>query len=82
MASAAFWDPQAVRAMRVELFQEHLALDTSSIDDRTALRLFRRVASENRQRHQDGDPNWQGLAFSLNAATYGQEPQFTDEDHY
>src|SRR5215213_745831 len=31
--NAAFWDPVAVRAMRVELFQEHLAIDTSEMDD-------------------------------------------------
>jgi cardiolipin synthase A/B len=74
--NAAFWDPEAVRAMRVGLFQEHLATDTSEMDDRGALLLFRRIARENRQRHERSDPNWQGLAFSLNAATYGQEPQF------
>jgi phosphatidylserine/phosphatidylglycerophosphate/cardiolipin synthase-like enzyme len=74
--NAAFWDPEAVRAMRVGLFQEHLATDTSEMDDTGALRLFRRIARENRQRHERSDPNWQGLAFSLNAATYGQEPQF------
>ncbi len=62
--------------MRIELFQEHLAADTSEIDDTSALLLFRRIARENRQRHEHSDPNWQGLAFSLDAATYGQEPQF------
>jgi hypothetical protein len=62
--------------MRVELFQEHLATDTSEMDDTGALLLFRRIARENRQRHERSDPNWQGLAFSLDVATYGQEPQF------
>ena len=74
--NAAFRDPVTVRAMRVELFQEHLAADTSEIDDTGALVLFRRIARENRQRHEHSDPNWQGLAFSLDAVTYGQEPQF------
>lgn len=74
--NAAFWDPVTVRAMRVELFQEHLALDTAELDDSSALRLFRRIADENRQRHTDHDPGWQGLAFSLNMETYGQAPQF------
>jgi phosphatidylserine/phosphatidylglycerophosphate/cardiolipin synthase-like enzyme len=74
--NAAFWDPETVRAMRVELFQEHLATDTSEMDDTGALVLFRRIARENRQRHERSDPNWQGLAFSLDVATYGQEPQF------
>ena len=74
--NAAFEDPEAVRAMRVELFQEHLATDTLEMDDTGALLLFRRIAHENRQRHKRGDPNWQGLAFSLDSSSYGQEPQF------
>jgi phosphatidylserine/phosphatidylglycerophosphate/cardiolipin synthase-like enzyme len=73
--NVAFWDPAAVRALRVELFQEHLATDTSAMGDTDALRLFRRLAHENRQRHERRDPNWQGLAIRLDAATYGQEPQ-------
>jgi len=74
--NAAFWDPETVRALRVELFQEHLARDTSDLDDTEALRLFRRIARDNRQRHERRDPHWQGLACSLNLATYGQERQF------
>jgi phosphatidylserine/phosphatidylglycerophosphate/cardiolipin synthase-like enzyme len=74
--NAAFWDPEAVRAMRIELFQEHLATDTSEMDDTGALLLFRRIARENRQRPERSDADWQGLAFSLDVATYGQEPQF------
>ncbi|CAN5748242.1 phospholipase D-like domain-containing protein [soil metagenome] len=73
--NAAFRDPMTVRAMRVELFQEHLATDTSEMDDRGALRLFRRIALENRQRHQHSDPHWQGLAFSLDIANSSPEPQ-------
>ena len=74
--NAAFWDPAAVRAIRIELFQEHLALDTSAMGDTRALREFRRIANENRQRHHHGDSNWQGLAFSMDVETYGQAPQF------
>jgi cardiolipin synthase A/B len=74
--NAAFLDAVTVRAMRVELFQEHLAVDTSEMDEISALRLFRRIARANRQRHEHSDPNWQGLAFSLDMATYGQESQF------
>lgn len=74
--NAAIWDPVTVRAIRVELCQEHLAADTTALDDITVLRLFRQIASENRQRHEHGDPNWQGLAFRLDVTTYGQEPQF------
>jgi phosphatidylserine/phosphatidylglycerophosphate/cardiolipin synthase-like enzyme len=74
--NAAFSDPQTVRAFRGALFQEHLAQDTSALDDRAALQLFRQIARENRQRHRNGDPLWQGLAFSLDAATYGRAAQF------
>jgi cardiolipin synthase len=74
--NAAFRDPATVRAMRVELFQEHIALDTCDMDDVSALLLFRQIARENRQRHERGDADWQGLAFSLDLATYAQEPQF------
>lgn len=74
--NAAFWDPEAVRALRVELFQEHLATDTFSLDNAGALLLFRRIARENRQRHERSDPNWQGLVFSLDLSRYGHEPLF------
>jgi len=73
--NAAFWEPVTVRAMRVELFQEYLAIDTSALSDTAALRLFRRIADENRQRHTHRHPNWQGLAFRLDVTTYGQAPQ-------
>jgi phosphatidylserine/phosphatidylglycerophosphate/cardiolipin synthase-like enzyme len=74
--NAAIHDPATVRALRVELLQEHLALDTSTLDDTSALRLFRQIADENRRHHTSNDPNWQGLAFCLDVATYGQHPQF------
>ena len=74
--NVAFHDPVTVRAMRVELFGEHLAVDTTAMDDTEALLLFRQVARGNRQRHERLDPNWQGLAFSLDLATYGQRSQF------
>lgn len=74
--NVAFRDATSVQAMRVELFQEHLATDTSALDDVAALRLFRQIASENGQRHEAGDPYWQGLAFRLDVTTYGQQPQF------
>jgi cardiolipin synthase A/B len=74
--NAAYYAPASVRAMRVALFQEHLGVSTSELRDTEALILFRRIAHENRKRHEANDPDWQGMAFALDVATYGVEPQF------
>jgi cardiolipin synthase A/B len=68
--NAAFSEPDTVRAFRCELFREHLDHDTSGMDDRTALHLFRALARENRRKFEIGDCDWQGLAFELDLATY------------
>jgi phosphatidylserine/phosphatidylglycerophosphate/cardiolipin synthase-like enzyme len=70
--NAAIWDPQVARALRCELLAEHLGRDTAGIDDRSALRLYRQIARENRRRRDANDGQWQGLAFSLNPAAYGR----------
>src|SRR5262249_18574888 len=69
--NASIGSHDTVQPFRRELFQEHLGQDTSLMDDRTALRYFRRVALENRERFDAGDPAWQGLAFALHPARYG-----------
>ncbi|HET7230206.1 MAG TPA: phosphatidylserine/phosphatidylglycerophosphate/cardiolipin synthase family protein [Longimicrobium sp.] len=69
-------DPASVRAMRIALFKEHLGVDTAELDGADALLLFRRIARDNRGRHDRNDPHWQGMAFSLDVATYGVTPQF------
>jgi hypothetical protein len=53
------------------LLAEHLDRDTAGIDDRAALRLYGKIARENGRRRDAGDCKWQGLAFSLDPATYG-----------
>jgi cardiolipin synthase A/B len=63
--NAAWWHPDTARTLRKELLQEHLDQDTSNMDDRAALRLFRKIARENRARFDAGVTGWQGLAFSL-----------------
>jgi cardiolipin synthase len=68
--NAAVWSPDTVRAFRVELFQEHLDRDTSGMDDRVALQVFRKIALENRGRFNAGNHDWQGLAFTLDTASY------------
>jgi phosphatidylserine/phosphatidylglycerophosphate/cardiolipin synthase-like enzyme len=70
--NASIWDPEVVRALRCELLAEHLDHDTAGIDDRAALRLYRDIARQNRQRREANDFKWQGLAFSLNLAAYGE----------
>lgn len=74
--NVAFRDPASVRALRAELFQEHLGVPTSELTDTEALGLFRHVARANRARHEANDPDWQGMAIALDPATYGTEPQF------
>ncbi len=63
--NAAFWHPNTARALRNALLQEHLDRDTSNLDDRTALRLFRKIARRNRIKFDRGETAWQGLAFTL-----------------
>jgi cardiolipin synthase A/B len=69
--NASIWDPHVARTLRCALLAEHLGRDTASIDDRAALRLYREIARENRRRRDASDFGWQGLAFSLDPATYG-----------
>jgi cardiolipin synthase len=70
--NAAIWDPIVVRALRCELLAEHLGRDTTAIDDREALRLYREIARTNRRKRDAGDFDWQGLAFSLDPVVYGE----------
>ena len=63
--NAAFWHPDTARALRKALFKEHLDCDTFHLDDRTALRLFRKIARQNRTKFDNGETAWQGLAFNL-----------------
>ena len=70
--NAAIWDAAVVRALRCELFAEHLDQDTTDLDDRSALRRYGEIARDNRRRRDAGDFKWQGLAFSLDPAAYGE----------
>jgi phosphatidylserine/phosphatidylglycerophosphate/cardiolipin synthase-like enzyme len=70
--NVTFQDPAVVRALRRDLLAEHLGRDTADLDDRSALAAYRRIARENRRRRDAGDAGWEGLAFSLDPATYGR----------
>jgi cardiolipin synthase len=68
--NAAIWDKDFVRALRVELLGEHLGVDTSGMEDRDALALYRKTARANAQARDRGEA-MNGLAFALDPATYG-----------
>ncbi len=61
----AFADPVTVRALRCELLAEHLEEDTSALDGRSALGVFRTVAEQNAGRRGHGDPDWKGIAWAM-----------------
>jgi cardiolipin synthase A/B len=72
--NAAIFSSDVVRGFRVELFKEHLALDTSELNEVAALRLFKQIARANRVRLLQADDAWQGLVVELDIATYGKIP--------
>jgi cardiolipin synthase A/B len=68
--NVSFQDGPEVRALRCDLFAEHLARDTAAIDVAEAMRLFAKIARENARRRAAGDTRWQGIAFALDPATF------------
>ena len=71
--NVAFADPVAVRALRCELLAEHLGRDTSALDGRSALRVFRTVAEQNADRRHRGNPDWEGIACRLDPLRWWAE---------
>jgi cardiolipin synthase A/B len=69
--NASFHDPAVARRLRCDLMAEHLGRDVDGLEDRVAMALFRDIADANRYRFDTGAPGWQGLAYRLDAATYG-----------
>jgi cardiolipin synthase A/B len=69
--NASFLAPETVRALRCELFAEHLGMDTADLDDRAALRLYRQVALANSKKRDSGNSQWHGLVFRMDPASYG-----------
>jgi cardiolipin synthase len=70
--NASVWDAGVVRNLRCRLFAEHLGHDTSGLDDRAAALAFREVAERNRRCLELHEGSQTGLAFSLEAVTYGR----------
>jgi cardiolipin synthase A/B len=71
--NASFWAPEIVHELRCDLFSEHLGHDTSHLNDRSALRLYREIAIANRDRRETGKSQWRGLAFKIDPALYGHD---------
>jgi phosphatidylserine/phosphatidylglycerophosphate/cardiolipin synthase-like enzyme len=63
--NVAFAGPETVRALRRDLFAEHIGMDTSHLDGRSAVDLFREVAQRNAARRVEGDSAWEGIAVAL-----------------
>jgi cardiolipin synthase len=68
--NASIWHTETVRALRCELLQEHLDHDTSTLDDREALSIYRGIARDNAIRKNSGE-QLKGLAFTMDPMTYG-----------
>ena len=69
--NASFWHGPTVSSLRSELFLEHLAVDTSDLNDAEALRLFGQIARENADRYAR-DQKLESLAVALDPITYGE----------
>jgi cardiolipin synthase len=69
--NATVWDAHVVRAMRCELFLEHLGRQTQHLTDVAAMQLYQQIAHENAAQWRAGKIDWQGLACGLSPATYG-----------
>ena len=68
--NVSFQDAAVVKALRCDLFDEHLARDTSALDAVQALQLFAASARANAELREAGGADWQGLAFALDPAAY------------
>lgn len=75
--NAAIQDSESALALMADLFHEHIGEDVSDCDDLSAFELFKSIAEQNRERHEQHDSNWQGLAFCLDISTYGASDPFS-----
>jgi phosphatidylserine/phosphatidylglycerophosphate/cardiolipin synthase-like enzyme len=68
--NVSFQHNTTVAALRCDLFNEHLAQDTATLDITAAMQLFATTARANARRRAAGETAWQGLAFALDPSTY------------
>ena len=71
--NASIWDSMVARELRCTLYDLHLGISTSKLEDNAALALFQGVAQDNRAKLERRADNWQGYAFALSAETYATE---------
>lgn len=67
--NASIWHAPTVRALRIDLLNEHLARHTGQLDDRAAFAQYREVARANAQRRLRGE-KLEGMALALDPKTY------------
>ena len=60
--NASMYDPKVVQALRCEVFDEHLNVDTRRMEDVTALCLYAETARLNAACRDD---DWQGSVFAF-----------------
>ena len=77
--NASIWHPETVKALRCELFDEHLGIDTTGLNDVEAFQRFHDRARDNAWQRLAASP-MDGLAYRLNASIYGLgQPMKWDE---
>jgi cardiolipin synthase len=77
--NASIWHPETVKALRCELFEEHIGIDTTGLNDVEAFQRFHDRARDNARQKLAASP-MDGLAYRLNASIYGLgEPMEWDE---
>jgi len=68
--NASIWHAETVKALRCELFEEHIGIDTTGLSDVEAFQRFHERARDNAWRKLAAAP-MEGLAYRLNASIYG-----------
>lgn len=67
--NASVWSEKVVRKLRCDLFEEHLSLDTTDMEDREAMAKYREIASRNATLREKGQ-RMTSLAFALDPGIY------------
>lgn len=63
--NAAFWDRDMANTLLSELLYEHIDYDVSEMNHLAAMQLFAKTVRNNRRLYEEGNLDWQGIAFQL-----------------